>query len=448
MAPEPDPREGVARELCATLRRAGFRALFAGGCVRDLLMGVPPKDYDIATSALPEQVMALFPRTAPVGAAFGVVLVICPEGLFEVATFRSDGPYLDGRRPAEVAFCAEEEDAARRDFTINAMFLDPGRDEVIDFVGGREDLARRLVRAVGEPLARFREDRLRLLRAVRFAARTGFSLDPATRAAVVAEAAQLYSGASAERVRDELVRMLAGGRAGAALRLMEETGLLGVVLPEVQAMKGVEQPPEFHPEGDVFAHTALMLDLLSPGCAPALAMGVLLHDVGKPATQTFEDRIRFNLHDKAGAHMARAIVQRLRFSNQESDRIVWLVENHMRVAAVPGMREGKRRLFVTEPGFDELLELCRLDCQSSHGDVEGIAWVERYRSSLPADTPRPARLFNGRDLLALGYPAGPRFSTILGAVEEAQLEGTVTTKEEAAAFVRRHWPQGRGHGGD
>ena len=434
-------KERAARRLCATLRAAGFRALFAGGCVRDLLMGVPPKDYDIATNAHPEQVMSLFPRTAPVGAAFGVVLVILPEGLFEVATFRSDGPYLDGRRPAEVTFCAEAEDAARRDFTINAMFFDPERNEVIDSVGGREDLARRLVRAVGDPAARFREDRLRLLRAVRFASATGFSLDPATRAALVEEAASLHSGTSAERVREELVKMLTQGRAGAALALLAETGLLGVVLPEVQAMKGVEQPPEFHPEGDVLTHTLLMLDLLSADCTTTLAMGVLLHDSGKPVTQTFEDRIRFNLHDKAGAHIAREVTQRLRFSNQESDRILWLVENHMRVSAVPRMREGKRRLFVTEPGFDELLELCRLDCLSSHRDLEDITWLEQYLASLPADAPRPPRLFNGNDLLALGYAAGPQFSQILGAVEEAQLEGTVATTKEAADFVRRHWPR-------
>jgi poly(A) polymerase len=432
-------KERAARDICAALRREGFRALFAGGCVRDLLMGMPPKDYDIATNALPEQVMALFPHHAPVGAAFGVVLVIRPEGPFEVATFRTDGPYLDGRRPAEVTYCAENEDAARRDFTINAMFLDPETDEVIDWVGGREDLAAKVVRAVGDPVARFREDRLRLLRAVRFASRLGFALDPDTRAAILAEADSLHSGVSLERVREELVKMFTEGRAGAALTLLDETGLLAVVLPEVQAMKGVEQPPEFHPEGDVFIHTRLMLGLLPADCTPTLAMGTLLHDAGKPLTQTFEDRIRFNLHEKVGAHIARAVTQRLRFSNQESDRIVWLTENHMRVSAIPKMREGKRRIFVTEPGFDELLKLCRLDCLSSHRDLSGIDWVEQYRDSLPADAPRPPRVFNGHDLLALGYAAGPQFSKILAAVEEAQLEGAVSTKEEAAVFVRRHF---------
>ncbi len=433
-------KERAARDICAVLREAGFRALFAGGCVRDLVMGVPPKDYDIATNALPEQVMALFPHNAPVGAAFGVIMVIRKEGVFEVATFRTDGPYLDGRRPAEVTFCAENEDAARRDFTINAMFLDPETDAVIDWVGGREDLARRIVRAVGDPSARFREDRLRLLRAVRFAARLGFSLDPATHAAVIAEADSLHSGVSVERVREELVKMFTEGRAGAALALLDETGLLGVVLPEIAAMKGVEQPPEFHPEGDVFTHTRLMMELLPADCTPTLAMGSLLHDVGKPLTQTFEDRIRFNLHEKVGARMAQAITQRLRFSNQESARIVWLAENHMRVAAIPKMREGKRRIFVTEPGFDELLELCRLDCLSSHRDVSGIDWVREYIASLPSEQPRPPRLFNGNDLLAMGYAAGPQFSKILAAVEEAQLEGVVSTKEEAAQFVREHFP--------
>jgi poly(A) polymerase len=234
--------------------------------------------------------------------------------------------------------------------------------------------------------------------------------------------------------------MFTEGRAGAALGLLDETGLLGVVLPEIAAMKGVEQPPEFHPEGDVFTHTQLMLSLLPPECSPTLAMGSLLHDVGKPLTQTFEDRIRFNYHEKVGARIAHAITQRLRFSNHESERIVWLTESHMRVSAIPKMREGRRRLFVTEPGFDELLELCRLDCLSSHRDVSGIDWVKEYIASLPPEAPRPPRLFNGDDLLAIGYAAGPQFSKILAAVEEAQLEGTVSTKEEAAEFVRRHFP--------
>ncbi len=441
MTPERGPKEQAARDICAVLRKAGFRALFAGGCVRDLLMGVEPKDYDIATNALPEQVMTLFPRNAPVGAAFGVVMVIRPEGLFEVATFRTDGPYLDGRRPAEVSYCAEEEDAARRDFTINAMFLDPERDEVIDSVGGRDDLASRVLRAVGDPAARFREDKLRLLRAVRFTARLGFALDPDTRAAILAEADSLHAGVSVERVREELVKMFTEGRAGTALALLEEMGLLAVVLPEIQAMKGVEQPPEYHPEGDVFTHTRIMLELLPEDCTPTLAMGVLLHDVGKPVTQTFEDRIRFNNHDKAGAHMAREITQRLRFSNQESARIAWLAESHMRVGAIPQMREGKRRLFVTEPGFDELLQLCRLDCLSSHRDLKGVEWVQQYLASLPADAPRPPRLFNGNDLLLLGYKAGPQFSKILATVEEAQLEGTISTKGEAAEFVRQNFPR-------
>ena len=433
-------RERAARRICAALRAAGHRALLAGGCVRDLLLGVPPKDYDIATDAQPEQVIALFCRTVPVGAAFGVVMVVEPEGPFEVATFRRDGPYLDGRRPAEVAFAAPEEDAARRDFTINAMFLDPENDEVLDYVNGRDDLMNGLVRAVGDPVARFREDRLRLLRAVRFASRTGFRLEPDTQAALAAEAGNLHEGASMERVRDELVKMFTEGRAGAALALLEETGLLAVVLPEIQRMRGVEQPPEFHPEGDVLTHTQIMMGMLKPGCSTALAMGVLLHDAGKPVTQTFEDRIRFNFHDKAGAHIARDVLHRLRFSNADAMRAEWLVQNHMRVASIPGMRESRRRLFVTEPGFAELLELCRLDCLSSHRDLSGIEWVEQYLASLPPEAPRPPRLFTGRDLLSMGYAAGPWFSRILNAVEEAQLEGEIASKEEAAELVRRRWP--------
>jgi poly(A) polymerase len=432
-------RERAARAICARLRAAGHRALFAGGCVRDRLLGITPKDFDVATSALPDQVAALFPRTIAVGAAFGVILVQTEAGPVEVATFRHDGPYLDGRHPSAVTFTGEREDAARRDFTINALYLDPETDTVLDYVDGLADLRARVVRAVGDPAARFREDHLRLLRAVRFAARLDFSIEPRTLAAI-REHAPLCIDTSAERVRDELLKMLTEGHAKRAFELLDETGLLEHVLPEMIPMKGCEQPPEYHPEGDVFVHTLLLLDQLGE-CSPALALAALLHDVGKPPTQTFEDRIRFNLHEKVGARMAEKICKRLRLPNDVSERAVWLVENHMRLAATPEMRESKRKRFVREPGYDELLALGRMDCLASHGDTSHINWIEEYRANLRPDEIRPAPLITGNDLIAMGYPPGPRFKEILTAVEDLQLEGRLETPEAARAHVEMTWPQ-------
>ena len=448
--------EHAAREVCARLREAGHRALFAGGCVRDRLLGVPPKDFDVATSARPEEVCALFDRTVAVGAAFGVVVVITPAGQIEVATFRSDGPYLDGRHPSSIAFTDEREDALRRDFTVNALYLDPATDEILDYVGGQTDLKAGLLRAVGEPEARFREDHLRLLRAVRFAARLGYAIERSTFAAMRA-LAHFCTDTSAERIGDELLKMLTEGGARRAFRLLDETGLLDHVLPEVGHMRGCEQPPEFHPEGDVFVHTLLLLERLdrlpaanathfvegtgtSSARTATLALGTLLHDVGKPPTQTFEDRIRFNLHEKVGARMTEQICRRLRLPNDTTERAVWLVENHMRLAATPQMREAKRKRFVREPGFDELLALGRMDCMASHGDVEHIAWIEDYIAHLKPEEVRPVPLLNGRDLIAMGYTPGPRFKEILTAVEDLQLEGQVCDPESALAYVREHWP--------
>ncbi len=438
-----DPRRAAALRICARLRKAGHRALLAGGCVRDELLGVTPKDYDVATDARPEQVAVLFERTVPIGAEFGVILVVFAEGLFEVTTFRRDGPYLDGRHPAGVEFCDEREDARRRDFTINALFLDPdretrGEDAVLDYVGGREDLKKGIVRAVGNPRARFEEDHLRLLRAVRFAARLGYAIDPATWDALCA-LALCVTTTSAERIRDELLKMLTEGAARRAFELLDASGLLKAVLPEISAMKGVEQPPEFHPEGDVFEHTLRMLDLLSSP-TPTLALGALFHDVGKPFTQTFEDRIRFNNHEKCGAEIARAICRRLRLANDDTDRVTWLVDQHMRLAATPRMRESRRKRFVREEGFRELVELCRLDCLASHGDLETIAWVEDYLARLTPEAVRPPRLISGRDLIALGYRPGPLFTEILAAVEDAQLEDELHTPEEALAWTQARWP--------
>ncbi|HOE66468.1 MAG TPA: CCA tRNA nucleotidyltransferase [Candidatus Hydrogenedentes bacterium] len=434
-----DVRARAAVQACETLRRAGSRALLAGGCVRDLILGVEPKDYDIATDARPEQVAMLFERTVPVGAAFGVQLLVMPEGCFEVTTFRSDGPYFDGRHPANVTFRSEAEDARRRDFTINALFLDPVSGEIVDYVGGLADMERRVVRAVGEARRRFDEDHLRLLRAVRFAARLGFEMDPATFDALREMAPRIVS-TSPERIRDEIVKMLTEGAARRAFEWMDASGLLEPVLPEVARMKGVEQPRAFHPEGDVYAHTLLMLEKLPAGVSPTLALGVLLHDVGKPATQTFEDRIRFNNHDKVGAEIAHGICRRLRLSNAETDRVVWLTAQHMRAGLLPDMREGKRRRFVREKGFGELLELLRIDCIGSHGDLETVAWISRYLAGLTPEKIRPPRLLTGDDLIAMGYKPGPCFARILAALEDAQLEEAVSTPEEARAFLQTHWP--------
>ncbi|MBI5092127.1 MAG: CCA tRNA nucleotidyltransferase [Candidatus Hydrogenedentes bacterium] len=436
-------RRDAAERICATLRRSGYRALLAGGCVRDMLLGVEPKDYDIATNATPAEIAKLFSRTVGVGAAFGVQLVLLPEGQFEVTTFRHDGPYQDGRHPSFVEFCDERTDAERRDFTVNALFYDPASKDVVDYVHGREDLERQVIRAVGDPVQRFDEDHLRLLRAVRFAARLGYTIDPPTKDAIRAKAPRIGT-TSAERIRDELVKILTEGGAKHAFDLMDETGLLEQILPEISLMKGVDQPAEFHPEGDVFVHTLLALDELTDP-TPTLAMGVLLHDVGKPQTQTFEDRIRFNQHEKAGAEMALAICHRLRFSNKDTERIVWLVDQHMRVGMTPRMKESKLKRFVREEGFAELLELCRIDCVASHGDLDIVTWLKEYIASVPPEAIRPKPLLNGHDLIALGYTPGALFSEILSAVEDAQLEMALSNTEEARAWVMSHWPlPGRG----
>lgn len=439
--PPPADRKGrAALRICGRLSQAGFRALLAGGCVRDLILGVAPKDYDIATSATPADIKRLFRRTYSIGAAFGVETVVRREGHFEVAAFRSDGPYLDGRRPAFVSLADEREDAKRRDFTINALFFEPETSRVLDYAGGQEDIRARRIRTVGDPRKRFSEDRLRLLRAVRFAARLGFEIEEETFAAL-REMAPLATETSAERIRDELTKMLTEGAARRAFELLDASGLLEAVLPEALRMKGVAQPPEYHPEGDVFQHTLLMLEQMQKPHT-ALAWAALFHDAGKPLTQSFEDRIRFNNHDKVGAREAESVCRRLRMAKKLAARIVWLVENHMRLAAVPRMRESKRKRFVREPGFKDLMELCRLDVAASHKGMEDLEWVRAYLARISHETIHPAPLLRGRDLAAMGYAPGPLFSEILGAVEDGQLEGTIRSAEQARAFVATRWPRG------
>ncbi|HXA09322.1 MAG TPA: CCA tRNA nucleotidyltransferase, partial [Chthoniobacterales bacterium] len=363
--------EKTARSLTERLRAAGHVAYFAGGCVRDLLRGMTPQDIDIATNARPAEVQKIFGRTYAVGAHFGVIVVLENDFQFEVATFRSDGAYLDGRRPAEVHFSSAEEDARRRDFTINGLFFDPPNEEVIDFVGGREDLAAKVIRAIGDPAQRFAEDRLRLLRAIRFATVLEFEIEPATWEAV-GRAAATIGEISAERIRDELVRIFLSPQRVRGWDLLDASGLMEQVLPELVAMKGCAQPPQFHPEGDVFQHTRLMLGLLPNDVSLPLVLSVLFHDIGKPATSSVDDagRIRFNGHDRVGAEMTEALMHRLRFSRAEIDATVEAVRQHMVFKDVPNMRVAKLKRFMARPTFADELELHRVDCAGSHGMLD------------------------------------------------------------------------------
>jgi len=445
-----------AIEIVRTLRERGHQAYLVGGCVRDLLLGHEPADYDVATDATPQQVMRIFPQTFAVGAQFGVVLVPLPKTeagtsavgpdekvpTVEVATFRSDIGYSDGRHPDEVRYSRDpREDVLRRDFTINGLLLDPVTDEVLDFVGGREDLKAGVVRTIGEPEHRFSEDKLRMLRAVRFAARFEYKIDPATLVAMQWLAPQIHQ-VSRERVRDELTKMLTEGRAKRAFEFLDESGLLKEVLPEISAMKGVEQPPEFHPEGDVFVHTLLLLDKLPAGASKTLAWGALLHDVGKPPTfRIAPDRIRFDGHVEVGVKMAAEICGRLRFSNDETEQILALVDNHMRFADVQRMKESTLKKFLRLPEFEEHLELHRMDCLSSNGVVESYEFAREKLRTLPAEAIRPEPLITGRDLIEAGYEPGALFKEILAAVEDAQLEGRVASREAAMELVGREFPR-------
>lgn len=439
-----------AESVCRRLRDAGQQAFFAGGCVRDILLGRVPADYDVATDATPEKVQKLFPESLMVGAEFGVVLVAeesdsneaesQKRNEVEVATFRSDLGYTDGRHPDRVVYSrTPQEDVQRRDFTINALLLDPVSGAVLDFVGGREDLQAGVIRAVGEPARRFREDKLRLLRAVRFASRFGYTIESATWQALRNEAREITQ-VSAERLRDELTKVLTEGEARNGFELLDESGLLAVLLPEAANMKGVEQPPQFHPEGDVWTHTLMMIEQLRPGCSATLAWGVLLHDVGKPPTFSPpagpNGRIRFDDHVGVGTRMAEAICRRLRFSNDDTAQISALVQNHLRFKDVPQMKPATLKRFVRLDRFEEHMELHRLDCLSSHRNLENYEFVRRFLAETPPEQVRPPRLLTGDDLMELGFHPGPAFKEMLSAVEEAQLNGDLRSRGEARAFVR------------
>ncbi len=463
-APSPEtPRYAAARAIVGTLREHGYLAYFAGGCVRDQILGAPAKDFDVATSATPEAVLTLFAaqglRTLSVGAHFGVILVCLGadadgrEIQTEVATFRHDGAYTDGRRPDTVQYSTDpREDVLRRDFTINGMLLDPlARSDdplapagtpgaLLDFVDGQADLTHRILRAIGDPTLRFTEDKLRMLRAVRFAARLNFTLDPTTAAAITELAPEILQ-VSAERIREELTRILTEGGARRGFELLLQLGLLPHLLPETVRLIGVEQPPDWHPEGDVWTHTLLLLEKLAPGCSPTLAWGALLHDIGKPATYHLDrsdpthPRIRFNGHVEVGVRIAETILGRLRFSNDDTDQILALIKNHMRFGDFPDMRESTVKRFLRLPRFDEHLHLHWLDCTSCHGRLAIWQAAKARFEAEPTPETRPHLLLTGRDLIAAGYPPGPRFKAILTAAEDAQLEGAVTTTAQALAFI-------------
>lgn len=426
-----DFQEALA--ILRRLRRAGHTAYFVGGCVRDRLLHRPVDEFDIATSALPGQVTALFPGANLVGAAFGVVLV--PPHQVEVATFRTEDAYRDGRHPDAVRFETDPaRDAARRDFTINGLFWDPESDEILDFTGGRADLASGIIRAIGDPAARFAEDHLRLLRAIRFAARLGFTIEPATFAAL-RECAHRIAEIAAERVREELTRILTEGGARRGFELLADSTLLLHTLPEIAACQGVAQPPEFHPEGDVWTHLLLMLEALREP-APELAWGVLLHDVGKPATFRVADRIRFDGHVEAGESLAARILDRLRFSAAAKEQILALIHFHMHWKHVREMRESRLKRFLRMPRFEEHLELHRLDCLASHGHLDNYEFARARLRELPPEQLRPPRLLTGEDLIAAGLTPGPRFRRLLAEIEDAQLEGRLRTREQALAWIR------------
>jgi poly(A) polymerase len=452
------PRE-LANSICKTLRDAGHQALLAGGCVRDLLLGREPVDYDVATDATPDQVMQLFSDSVAVGAQFGVIQVWHEDRKVEVATFRADTSYSDGRHPDGVIYTqSPREDVQRRDFTINGLLMRPETGEVLDFVGGQEDLRAGVIRAIGEPDRRFSEDQLRLMRAVRFAARFHFAIESETSAAIWRHANKIRS-VSAERLRDELTKILTEGSARRGFELLDGTGLLVEVLPEVTAMKGVQQPPEYHPEGDVWMHTLGMIEGLEAGCSATLAWGVLLHDVGKPPTfrsaKETGDRIRFNNHVDVGVRMAEEICGRLRFSNEETAQILALIANHMRFKDVERMRASTLKRFVRLPRFGEHMALHRLDCLSSHRRLETYEFVDRLLSDTPPEGIHPPKLLTGNDLQEMGYQPGPLFSEILRSVEDAQLEGEIQTREQAMKHVKKRFrekgstrPQGQGENVD
>lgn len=429
--------EAAARSIVERLRAKGFEALYAGGCVRDRLLGLTPHDYDVATNARPEQVEALFPRTVPVGVQFGVIIVLEQGAEIQVATFRGDGTYHDGRHPESVRYTDAEGDSRRRDFTVNGLFLDPIEERILDFVEGRRDLESRLLRAIGNPSERFAEDKLRLLRAVRFATTLGFEIDPDTWREILVWSPEIHA-VSAERIREELVKILLSPNRLRGFDLLDESGLLRQVLPEMEALKGCDQPPEFHPEGDVFVHTRLMLSMLAPDASLPLVLSVLFHDIGKPSTRVVDEtgRIRFNGHEGVSAGMTLRLLQRLRFPNEVIDAVIPAVRLHMSFKDVPNMRVATLKRMMARPTFEEELELHRVDCLASHGMLDNHAMLIAKREEFGREPLIPEPLISGHDLIALGMKPGPEFAEMLMSVQTRQMEGTLNTRDEALAWIK------------
>ncbi len=420
------------------LRDRGYESYLAGGCVRDMLLNKSPQDFDITTSAKPDEIRAIFDHTIPVGAQFGVILVVLEGQPFEVATFRHDGPYLDGRRPSQVRYGSLKEDILRRDFTVNGLVYDPIEDRVIDFVEGRKDLQQRMIRAIGDARQRFAEDRLRMIRALRFAASLDFRVEENTFAAI-RELAHAVTEISWERIGDEITRILTEGGPRKGFELLDATGLLKILLPEIEAMKGVEQSPEYHPEGDVFTHTLLTLSHLD---APSetLAYGCLLHDVGKPVCARRDgDRLTFYGHSEKGAEIAVAILRRLKRSRTTWERVAYLVRSHLRHTQAPHMRLSTLKRFLGEDGIDELLKLTRIDALSANGDLQYYRFCEEKLAELTQEEIHPEPLLRGKDLIAMGFAPGPIFQHILKQVEEAQLSGELSNREQAREWVHRNY---------
>ena len=432
----------TATNIVRTLQDAGHQACFAGGCVRDALRGVKPKDYDIVTSATPGDVIALYPKANTVGAHFGVVLVKKKGFHFEIATFRADGDYTDGRRPDKVRFTSAEEDARRRDFTINGMFFDPVADEIIDCVDGHADLEAGLIRAIGNPEHRFAEDHLRMCRAVRFATVLGYEIESRTWEAVKKHAPRIRE-ISVERVRDEFDRIWVSPDRARGFDLLVESGLLEQVIPELLDLRGCDQPPQWHPEGDVYTHTRIMLEMLPGDASLELVLSVLFHDIGKPVTRTIDDdgRIRFNGHDKAGAEMSERILRGLRYSNAVIAQVGEAVRKHMYFMNVQQLRPAKLRRFMARPHFAEELELHRVDCASSHRKLGNWQFLKNKQEEFAEEALIPDPLLTGRDLIALGWRPGPRFKAALEAVQTEQLENRLGTTEEAKRWLADNFPR-------
>ncbi len=440
MASNPAEKERKALAIVRRLREKGFAAYFAGGCVRDRMLGVIPKDYDIATDARPEVIQSMFDETVAIGAAFGVIMVVIDGDPFEVTTFRADAPYLDGRRPSAVRFGTIEEDAIRRDFTIGGMFLDPIERKLIDLVGGMRDLRAGIIRAIGNPYDRFAEDHLRILRAARFCARLGFTIDAATWAAMK-RAAPMIKMIAAERIGEEMVMLMTEGGAARGLEIMRECGLLDALIPEVLEMVGCAQPENFHPEGDVYRHTRIAVSMLEPGCSETVAFGILLHDIAKPRCRAVapDGKVTFYGHTDQGAEMAIDIMARLKRSRFVQERVAYLVRNHLRLCMAPRMRTATLKRMLAEDGFDELMQVAFLDAFASSSYLGYWNFCRRARSTLTAEEIRPPRLIGGNDLIGLGFEPGPRFKTILKEIEDLQLDGALQSREQALEYVKNNY---------